>query len=186
MIYALPGKLDEHLQQTLAHDFTTAFDVQLTLRSTSAGPEEPFGFVDGVSQPVIDWAQSIGGYAREREEYNNLLAAGEVLLGYPNEYGLFTQRPWFQVTRPTRKFCPRRSINPSKKTWAQWQLPGAAATDAGRPVLLAVYRRAIRRGRRASRATRRGHGRKAPRRHIPGSPCNGADCRHGRRQPVQF
>jgi deferrochelatase/peroxidase EfeB len=55
---------------------------------------EPFGFVDGGSQPSFDWDHPrIPGTTADRD-YTNLLALGEVLLGYRNEYGLLTERPW--------------------------------------------------------------------------------------------
>lgn len=54
---------------------------------------EPFGFVDGVSQPVMDWDGALKpGGARDRI-YRNRLAMGEVLLGYPNEYGFVADHP---------------------------------------------------------------------------------------------
>ena len=54
---------------------------------------EPFGFVDGISQPVLDWEQSRAIDGRDLLEYGNVLSLGEVLLGYPNEYGKYTDRP---------------------------------------------------------------------------------------------
>jgi Dyp-type peroxidase family len=93
MIYTLPGELQGYLRETLTRDFTAAFEVQHTLNSASTGPEEPFGFADGISQPVIDWQQPVRDGPCERDAYDNRLAPGEVLLGYPNEYGLYTDRP---------------------------------------------------------------------------------------------
>jgi len=63
--------------------------------STTTTPigREPFGFVDGVSQPDCDWAGTLTpGGARDRD-YRNLLAMGELLLGYPNEYGFIGDYP---------------------------------------------------------------------------------------------
>jgi Dyp-type peroxidase family len=93
MVYTLPGKLTDYLRRMQTADFTQAFAVQQTLRSKSSGVEEPFGFVDGISQPLIDWQQSISTDPHVRAAYSNLLAPGEILLGYPNEYGLYTERP---------------------------------------------------------------------------------------------
>jgi Dyp-type peroxidase family len=47
---------------------------------------EHFGFADGISQPAIE------GYHRASSSLH-ALKAGEFLLGYPNEYGLYTDRP---------------------------------------------------------------------------------------------
>lgn len=53
---------------------------------------EPFGFKDGVSQPKMDWKHEREPESEELE-FGNLITAGEFLLGYPNEYGKFTERP---------------------------------------------------------------------------------------------
>lgn len=53
---------------------------------------EPFGFTDGISQPEIDWDFERGTTEAEFD-YTNWIAPGELLLGYPNEYGKFTDRP---------------------------------------------------------------------------------------------
>ena len=64
-----------------------------TLSASDLGDKEPFGFTDGVSQPSFDWeAPRKPGTAADRD-YTNLLALGEILLGYRNEYGLLTERP---------------------------------------------------------------------------------------------
>ena len=48
---------------------------------------------DGISQPSFDWeVPRKPGTAADRD-YTNLLALGELLLGYHNEYGLLTERP---------------------------------------------------------------------------------------------
>jgi deferrochelatase/peroxidase EfeB len=54
---------------------------------------EPFGFVDGGSQPSFDWDRPRTPGTRADQDYTNLLALGELLLGYRNEYGLLTERP---------------------------------------------------------------------------------------------
>ena len=60
--------------------------VQAEVTTTTLG-REPFGFADGLSQPDFDWQGELTpGGARDRD-YRNRLAMGELLLGYPNEYG---------------------------------------------------------------------------------------------------
>lgn len=93
MLYARPDGLDAWREQTQGQEFSTAFRVQATLKTAARGPQEPFGFADGISQPTIDWQGSISTDVHERDRYANLLAAGELVLGYPNEYGLYTARP---------------------------------------------------------------------------------------------
>ncbi len=63
------------------------------VRRSSIGPIEPFGFADGISQPQIDWNCELALDGRAQLEFGNVLALGEVLLGYRNEYGQLTERP---------------------------------------------------------------------------------------------
>ena len=67
---------------------------ELTCLDTShlPGDVEPFGFKDGISQPTIDFKQTREP-ASEELDFGNLVAAGEFLLGYQNEYKKFTERP---------------------------------------------------------------------------------------------
>jgi deferrochelatase/peroxidase EfeB len=63
------------------------------LPTSDMGGLEPFGFADGGSQPSFDWDRPrLPGTTADRD-YTNLLALGELLLGYRNEYGLLTERP---------------------------------------------------------------------------------------------
>ncbi len=69
-----------------------AFETITTLPTSNMGGVEPFGFVDGISQPEFDWKcerLAPGTTAA----YDNRVALGELLLGYPNEYGKYTDRP---------------------------------------------------------------------------------------------
>ncbi len=56
------------------------------LDTVNLGYREHFGFHDGISQPVM-----VGLPATETPM--NMIQPGEFLLGYPNEYGLYTERP---------------------------------------------------------------------------------------------
>lgn len=54
---------------------------------------EPFGFADGLSQPEPDWeGKLLPGRVADRA-YRNSIAAGEFLLGHPNEYGFIADYP---------------------------------------------------------------------------------------------
>jgi deferrochelatase/peroxidase EfeB len=79
------------------------------------GAIEPFGFTDGISQPKIDWACRQSTNQHERDGYSNLLAAGELVLGYPNEYGLYTTRPLVdpQQDRLAGELLPKAADRPS-------------------------------------------------------------------------
>lgn len=94
MLFAEPGFLDSW-KQSIRGQFSNAAFVELDCLPTSdMGGREPFGFVDGISQPEIDWEQTrtvtINGYERT---YGNVVSLGEFLLGYANEYGRYTDRP---------------------------------------------------------------------------------------------
>jgi len=93
MLYTVPGCLDAWEKEVRGEQFSNAFRLQKVLKTAVMGPQEPFGFVDGISQPKLDWHGTISTDLHERDRYSNLLALGEIVLGYPNEYGLYTTRP---------------------------------------------------------------------------------------------
>ncbi len=93
MLYAHTDSLNTWQNEIMDAAFTRAFELQSLLKTSTLSPREPFGFVDGISQPETDWQRSVSTDSHQRDTYSNLLALGEVLLGYPNEYGLYTSRP---------------------------------------------------------------------------------------------
>ena len=93
MLYARPGGLEAWREAVKGEHWDAAFRVRTTLSTASLDDTEPFGFVDGLSQPRPDWDGELANDRKELVEFGNLLALGEVLLGYPNEYGLYTHRP---------------------------------------------------------------------------------------------
>lgn len=91
MFMAEPGDLEMHVQRSTV-GWDEAFERPTTLDIGDLGGFEPFGFRDGISQPKIDWKQR--REVRQTElSYTNVSALGEFLLGYPNEYRKFTERP---------------------------------------------------------------------------------------------
>lgn len=60
-------------------------------RSAEWKEREPFGFADGVSQPVIKGQP--GASAAALRDTHNVINAGEILLGYRNEYGQDPKSP---------------------------------------------------------------------------------------------
>ena len=91
MLYAQAGAL-EHWQEAVQNrSWEEAFTV-LRLSSADLSDTEPFGFKDGISQPQLDWDQT-KKLPGDQPEYSNLTALGEFLLGYPNEYGKYCDRP---------------------------------------------------------------------------------------------
>jgi deferrochelatase/peroxidase EfeB len=107
LLYA-KQKLDAFMRQVQKDPWADAFETVATLATSDMGGREPFGFVDGISQPQFDWK-------RERtapgttETYENLVAIGELLLGYPNEYDKYTERPLL-----TPEEDPANALNPAE------------------------------------------------------------------------
>jgi deferrochelatase/peroxidase EfeB len=85
----LEALVDSMLEQALDAGLSK-IDV---LATSDMHGHEPFGFVDGGSQPSFDWDRSRTPGTTADRDYTNLLALGELLLGYRNEYGLLTERP---------------------------------------------------------------------------------------------
>ncbi|QSA97800.1 peroxidase [Methylococcus sp. EFPC2] len=92
MLYAKPDALETWKRQVLK-GCSTGFQISSELDTSDMDGREPFGFVDGISQPKLDWKRQRAVRDQELEEYTNLSCLGEFLLGYPNEYGLYTDRP---------------------------------------------------------------------------------------------
>ncbi|MCI0735617.1 MAG: peroxidase [Beijerinckiaceae bacterium] len=115
MLYAERGHLAA-FQQIVTADIALGFDVVEILRAADATVSEeesqirhePFGFRDGISQPKIDWDGERRQGSRDDLEYGNLIAAGEFLLGYQNEYGQYTRRPLIDP-----KFDPQNILAPA-------------------------------------------------------------------------
>ena len=89
-----------------------AFAVLDRLSTTHMGGQEPFGFIDGVSQPHIDWSGEREPGTTADLDYGNLLTAGEFLLGYRNEYGLYTDRPLLDPDCQARRHCRSQKMIP--------------------------------------------------------------------------
>lgn len=77
------------------------------LQTSDMGDVEPFGFVDGVSQPTFDWDDLRIPDTKADRDYTNLLALGELLLGYRNEYGLLTDRPLLTASEKNAAILPK-------------------------------------------------------------------------------
>jgi Dyp-type peroxidase family len=89
----------------LAH---AGIELVTSLDATDIGDIEPFGFRDGISQPV---AEGIGREGRSEDT----LKPGEFVLGYPNEYGLLTDRPLVEPADDQRNLLPRDSAGSNLK-----------------------------------------------------------------------
>ena len=99
MFFAKPGQLEAHMERSTGDVWTEAFEVQHSL-SADLRAKEPFGFLDGISQPAIDWDQKRETPTTQLD-YTNETALGEFLLGYRNEYGKITDRPLLEPDAST-------------------------------------------------------------------------------------
>ena len=93
MLFAQDGQLDAWERHVTGPGWARAFTPLTRLSTLNIGPIEPFGFADGISQPQIDWNCELALDGRAQLAFGNVLALGEVLLGYRNEYGQLTDRP---------------------------------------------------------------------------------------------
>jgi deferrochelatase/peroxidase EfeB len=84
--------LDGWRQTIQKAPWSDAFETIQTLSTSNMEGHEPFGFTDGISQPVFDWKREQAA-ASNTTSYSNRMALGELLLGYPNEYAKYTDRP---------------------------------------------------------------------------------------------
>jgi hypothetical protein len=121
MLFAEPGRLDEFERSTEQTLWRDAFDEIISPLGTSdIGGREPFGFIDSISQPVLDWAQGREPSVNcDQLTYGNLVCLGEFLLGYPNEYGRYTDRPLLDAADTTAAELPDADDHPGKRTWAR-------------------------------------------------------------------
>src|SRR5260370_33612388 len=77
---------------------------------------EPFGFIDGISQPGIDWEQTRKVSINcDQLGYGNVVCLGEFLLGYSNEYRRYTDRPLLQPQDPGSEELLPADDQPEKK-----------------------------------------------------------------------
>src|SRR5260370_2776393 len=101
MLFAEPGKLEAWKRFIRGEFWKAAFEEIECLSTSDMGGVEPFGFIDGISQPDIDWEQTrrvpINGV---QLTYGNIVCLGEFLLGYSNEYGKYTDRPLLDPQDP--------------------------------------------------------------------------------------
>ena len=112
LLYAVPGCLAA-LQSSTESACAAGFDSIYRLSTTDMGGFEPFGFADGLSQPQIDWDRELPAADQQELTYRNLSCLGEFVLGYPNEYGLYTPRPVLAASRDPQQLLPRAEDSPN-------------------------------------------------------------------------
>jgi Dyp-type peroxidase family len=98
MVY---GRDESELDAALSELVTTNSGVSTVARleTVALTDREHFGFHDGISQPVIEGMDHAGAA-------DNTVKAGEFVLGYPNEYGLFADSPTIDRSVPGASLLP--------------------------------------------------------------------------------
>jgi deferrochelatase/peroxidase EfeB len=107
ILLSSPERLQAFADATQKQAENAGLSVIETLPTSDMEEVEPFGFRDGVSQPRFDWDRPrTPGTAADRD-FTNLLALGELLLGYRNEYGLLTERPMLNASEKNAGMLPK-------------------------------------------------------------------------------
>ncbi len=113
MLYA-KSNLEAWQRSVQIAPWDDGFEVVRALSTSDMGGREPFGFTDGISQPEFDWNLERVP-AATAIYYNNRVALGELLLGYVNEYGKYTDRPLLDHAEdPSNALLPAAE-QPAKK-----------------------------------------------------------------------
>ena len=115
MFFAEPEYFDSFVQSTKGNTWNDAFEEVIWLGTSNLDGDEPFGFADGISQPDIDWDEQRQTPCKQLE-YTNVVALGEFLLGYRNEYGKITDRPILNPDATNAELLPAVDA-PEKKIW---------------------------------------------------------------------
>ena len=115
MFFAEPndGGVEALMGRTMGAEWVDAFTTIRRLGTENLDGVEPFGFTDGISQPEIDWNEQRDASAPALD-YSNVVALGEFLLGYPNEYQKYTDRPWLDPSKATEMLSSAED-SPQKK-----------------------------------------------------------------------
>ena len=93
MLFATPDRISELEETARGAAEASGLKTIATLGTSDMGGVEPFGFTDGVSQPTFDWERARTPGTKADRKYTNLVALGEILLGYYNEYGFPAESP---------------------------------------------------------------------------------------------
>ncbi|AKJ14711.1 peroxidase [Streptomyces incarnatus] len=84
-----------------------AFTETVRLGTAELIGREPFGFRDGISQPLIEGLPKATAAGDRGTDGEQVVRAGEFVLGYPNEYGLLTDRPLLPLPYDPLGVLPR-------------------------------------------------------------------------------
>ncbi len=91
-------------------------------------PRDPFGFVDGVSQPIIRGAP----HWNTRKSANQVVEAGEFVLGYPDNVGVIPPSPTIRGADDPRQILPEAGPDAFRKRPEFSSYEGTGRKDLGR------------------------------------------------------
>src|SRR5262249_40333307 len=109
---ATTGDIDDFANRYRAEAERSGLVKLALLPTTDMDNVEPFGFRDGISQPSFDWERVRTPGTKADRVYTNLIALGEVLLGYHNEYGYPAESPALVPCEKNATLLPMRSRAP--------------------------------------------------------------------------
>jgi deferrochelatase/peroxidase EfeB len=119
LLYTTVEQLDTCEAKLKDEFWNAAFSQIKCLYTQDNGDIEPFDSADGLSQPVIDWERQKPTRLRATRTYTNISALGEFLLGYPNEYGRYTDRPLVDPRDDLGDVLPLAEDLPGKKDFGR-------------------------------------------------------------------
>jgi deferrochelatase/peroxidase EfeB len=120
LVYAsTDDRLASFLTEVKGARWDNAFAEIKCLTTTDMKDHEPFGFLDGVSQPEIDWDPAKPTRLQGTVKYTNVSALGEFLLGYPNEYARYTDRPLVDPEQDPARILPLAEDKPGKRDFGR-------------------------------------------------------------------
>ena len=102
MLFARPERIGGLVRETRGAAERSGFSAIEALPTTDMEDIEPFGFADGISQPVFDWDVARTPGTKADRAFTNRIALGEILLGYYNEYGFEADSPKLGAGRSER------------------------------------------------------------------------------------
>jgi len=120
LLYAMTSEQLEAYHEALQdHYWKSAFAEPYCLSTHDIGDIEPFGFADGISQPHLDWERCKPTRLQVTRDYSNEAALGEFLLGYPNEYGQYSDRPLLEASDDPQGILPLAEDVPGRKDFGR-------------------------------------------------------------------
>lgn len=115
MLFTAPERIDALAQRLRDEAVAAGLTVIAELPTGDMKGREPFGFLDGISQPSVDWRNERQPGSAADMDFHNFIAPGEVLLGYDNEYGLLTERPLLDPRLAGAETLPAAADKPEKR-----------------------------------------------------------------------